>query len=61
MTFIGIKATAIQTIFEYTRKKATLFLEYTRRKATLFFKYIRKKATFFYHEPHLHPLFTTIL
>ena len=58
MTFIGIKATAIQTIFEYTRKKATLFLEYTRRKATLCFKYI-KKATFFYHEPHLHPLFTT--
>ena len=36
MTSIGIKATAIQTIFEYTRKKATLFLEYTRRKATLF-------------------------
>ena len=50
MTFIGIKATAIQAIFEYTRKKATLFLKYTRKKATLF-----------YHEPHLHPLFTTIL
>ena len=50
MTFIGIKATAIQAIFEYTRKKATLF-----------FKYTRKKATLFYHEPHLHPLFTTIL
>ena len=49
MTFIGIKATAIQAIFEYTRKKATLFLKYTRKKATLF-----------YHEPHLHPLFTTI-
>ena len=25
MTFIRIKATAIQAIFEYTRKKATLF------------------------------------
>ena len=50
MTFIGIKATAIQAIFEYTRKKATLFLKYTRKKATLF-----------YNEPHLHPLFTTIL
>jgi hypothetical protein len=50
MTFIGIKATAIQAIFEYTRKKATLFLKYTRAKDTLF-----------YHEPHLHPLFTTIL
>ena len=50
MTFIGIKATAIQAIFEYTRKKATLF-----------FKYTRKKATLFYHEPHLHPLFTIIL
>ena len=49
MTFIRIKATAIQAIFEYTRKKATLFLKYTRKKATLF-----------YHEPHLHPLFTTI-
>ena len=49
MTFIGIKATAIQATFEYTRKKATLFLKYTRKKATLF-----------YHEPHLHPLFTTI-
>ena len=32
MTFIGIKATAIQAIFEYTRKKATLFLKYTRAK-----------------------------
>ena len=50
MTFIGIKATAIQAIFEYTRKKATLLLKYTGKKATLF-----------YHEPHLHPLFTTIL
>ena len=50
MALIGIKATAIQAIFEYTRKKATLFLKYTRKKATLF-----------YHEPHLHPLFTTIL
>ena len=43
MTFIGIKATAIQAIFEYTRKKATLFFKYTRVKDTLF-----------YHEPHLH-------
>ena len=48
MTFIGIKATAIQAIFEYTRKKATLFLKYTRKKATLFLKYTRKKATLFY-------------
>ena len=61
MTFIGIKATAIQAIFEYTRKKATLFLKYTRKKATLFLKYTRAKDTLFYHEPHLHPLFTTIL
>ena len=72
MTFIGIKATAIQAIFEYTRKKATLFfkytrkkatlfLKYTRKKATLFLKYARKKATLFYRETHLHPLFTTIL
>ena len=60
MTFIGIKATAIQAIFEYTRKKATLFLKYTRKKATLFLKYTRAKDTLFYHEPHLHPLFTTI-
>ena len=60
MTFIGIKATAIQAIFEYTRKKATLFLKYTRKKATLFLKYTRAKDTIFYHEPHLHPLFTTI-
>ena len=60
MTFIGIKATAIQAIFEYTRKKATLFLKYTRKKATLFSKYTRAKDTLFYHEPHLHPLFTTI-
>ena len=60
MTFIGIKATAIQAIFEYTRKKATLFLKYTRKKATLFRKYTREKDTLFYHEPHLHPLFTTI-
>ena len=36
MTFIGIKATAIQAIFEYTRKKATLFLKYIRKKTTLF-------------------------
>ena len=51
MTFIGIKATAIQAIFEYTRKKATpLFLEYTRRKATLFLNI-----------QYLHPLFTAIL
>ena len=50
MTFIGIKATVIQAIFEYTRKKATLFLKHTRKKATLFC-----------HEPHLHPPFTTIL
>ena len=61
MTFIGIKATAIQVIFEYTRKKATLFLKYTRKMARLFLKYARKKATLFYHETHLHPLFTTIL
>ena len=61
MTFIGIKATAIQAIFEYTRKKATLFLEYTGKKATLFLKYTIAKDTLFYHEPHLHPLFTTIL
>ena len=61
MTFIGIKATAIQAIFEYTRKKATLFLKCTRTKATLFLKYERKKATLFYHETHLHPLFITIL
>ena len=49
MTFIGIKATAIQAIFEYTRKKATLF-----------FKYTRKKATLFYHEPTIynHPIGT---
>ena len=60
MTFIGLKATAIQAIFEYTRKKATLFLKYTRRKATLYLKYTRAKDTLFYHEPHLHPLFTTI-
>ena len=60
MSFIGIKATAIETIFEYTRKKATLFLKYTRKKATLFLKYTRAKDTIFYHEPHLHPLFTTI-
>ena len=50
MTFIGIKATAIQAIFEYTRKKATLFLKYTSAKDTLF-----------YHEPHFiynHPIGT---
>ena len=35
MTFIGIKATANQAIFEYARKKATLFLKYKRKKATL--------------------------
>ena len=61
MTFIGIKATAIQAIFEYTRKKATLFFIIYKKKGYTFFKYIRKKATLFYHEPHLHPLFTTIL
>ena len=48
MTFIGIKATAIQAIFEYTRKKATLFLEYTRRKATLFFEIKREKRLYFF-------------
>ena len=50
MTFIGIKATAIQAIFEYTRKKATLFLKYTSEKDTLF-----------YHEPQFiynHPIGT---
>ena len=47
MTFIRIKATAIQAIFEYTRRKATLFLKCTRKKATLFLKYSRKKATLF--------------
>ena len=44
MTFIGIKATAIQAIFEYTRKKATLFLKYTRKKATLFFEIYKSKG-----------------
>ena len=60
MTFIGIKATAIQAIFEYTRKKATLFLKYTRRKATLYLKYTRAKDTLFYHEPTIynHPIGT---
>ena len=70
MTFIGIKATAIQAIFEYTRKKATLFLKYIRKKttlflectgkkATLFLKYTSAKDTLFYHEPHFiynHPI-----
>ena len=72
MTFIGIKATAIQAIFEYTRKKATLFLKYIRKKTTLFLEYTGKKATLFlkytsakdtlfYHEPHFiynHPIGT---
>ena len=44
MTFIGIKATAIQVIFEYTRKKATLFFKYTRRKATPLLKIYKKKG-----------------
>ena len=44
MTFIGIKATAIQAIFEYTRKKATLFFKYTRRKATPLLKIYKKKG-----------------
>ena len=48
MTFIGIKATAIQAIFEYTRKKATLFLKYIRKKTTLFLEYTGKKATLFF-------------
>ena len=43
MTFIGIKATAIQATFEYTRKKATLFFKYTRRKVTPFLKIYKKK------------------
>ena len=47
MTFIGIKATAIQAIFEYTRRKATHFLKYTRKKVTLFSKYSRKRLHFF--------------
>ena len=47
MTFIGIKATAIQAIFEYTRKKATLFLKYTRKKATLFRNIQEKRLHFF--------------
>ena len=47
MTFIGKKATAIQAIFEYTRRKATLFLKYTRKKVTLFSKYSRKRLHFF--------------
>ena len=50
MTFIGIKATAIQAIFEYTRKKATLFLKYTGKKATLFLKYTRAKRLHFMEE-----------
>ena len=39
MTFIGLKATAFQVIFEYIGKKATLFLKYTGKKATLILKY----------------------
>ena len=67
MTFIGLKATAFQVIFEYIGKKATLFLKHTGKKATLFKKYTGKKATLFLlsvfylyighlHEPPLHPL-----
>ena len=36
MTFIGIKATAIQAIFEYTRKKATLFFKFYYKKGYTF-------------------------
>ena len=40
MTFIGIKATAIQVIFEYTRKKARFFFKIYKKKGYTFIKNI---------------------
>ena len=44
MTFIGIKATAIQAIFEYTRKKGYTFFEIYKKKGYTFFKIYKSKG-----------------